>query len=98
MDERLTKEQFNQQLNTRFRIEVEPGNPLELEIVKVMSLFSAPHNEQFSVELIAPANRPLEQATYVMEHEALGTQHIFITPIARDDKGLHYEAVFNYLL
>ena len=98
MDERLTKEQFGEQLNTTFRIEVEPGNPIELEIIKVTSLFSSPRNEQFSVELIAPANRPLEQSTYIMEHEALGTQHIFITPIARDDKGLHYEAVFNYLL
>ena len=36
----------------------------------------------------------LPQATYVVTHEAVGEQEIFLVPIGRDDDGVRDEAAF----
>ncbi|MGA6982749.1 MAG: hypothetical protein WBZ11_14440 [Candidatus Sulfotelmatobacter sp.] len=32
-----------------------------------------------------------------MKHDSIGDFELFLVPIARDDSGTHYEAVFNRL-
>mgnify|MGYP001825895240 FL=1 len=36
----------------------------------------------------------LQQQTYPVEHDSLGSMQLFIVPIGPDEKGMRYEAVF----
>jgi hypothetical protein len=51
--------------------------------------------EAFSVLFTGPADAPLPQQMYGMGHERLGDAEVFLVPIGLDDRGFHYEAVFN---
>lgn len=92
-------ESFWQQLNTKFRVSVESANPVELELVEVVVRQSEPNEqagmERFSVFFYGPATSFLPQQTYELVHQELGAMHLFIVPIAQDQRGVKYEAVFN---
>ncbi|MCF6376704.1 hypothetical protein L2K70_03730 [Nocardioides KLBMP 9356] len=49
---------------------------------------------QFSLVFLGPHDAPLPQATYVVTHQAVGEQEIFLVPIGRDADGVRYEAAF----
>ena len=49
----------------------------------------------FSLFFRGPADAPLPQATYALEHDELGKLEIFIVPVGRDEQGTDYEAAFN---
>ena len=49
----------------------------------------------FSLTFRGPAESPLPQATYGLEHADLGAFDLFIVPIGRDDGGMIYEAVIT---
>lgn len=50
----------------------------------------------FSVIFLGPPGAPiLPQATYHLEHEALGRLEIFLVPVGREGDRIQYEAVFN---
>ena len=98
MSVQLTEAEFSKHVNTKFRISIEP--PLELELTEVKGYLSQP-NEQTGMERVSaffrgPGDRPLKQAIYPLEHDVMGTIDLFLVPIARDEKGFRYEAVFNY--
>ncbi|HEV2802039.1 MAG TPA: hypothetical protein VGW12_16305 [Pyrinomonadaceae bacterium] len=96
MLEQLTRDSFAAQLNTKFRINVEPEKTVELELVEVQAHGDVKgQSERFSVFFRGPLELLLPQSTYRMEHDALGSPEIFIVPIRRDDAGFYYEAVFN---
>ncbi|HEX8457831.1 MAG TPA: hypothetical protein VF656_11085 [Pyrinomonadaceae bacterium] len=96
MLEQLTRDSFAAQLNTKFRVEVEPEKAVELELAEVQGHGDvAGQTERFSVYFRGPLELFLPQNTYRMEHDALGSPEIFIVPIRRDDAGFYYEAVFN---
>lgn len=94
----LTEKEFSKHVNTKFRIAGEP--PLELELTEVKGYLSKPNEqtgmERFSAFFRGPGDRYLPQASYPLEHEVMGTFDLFLVPISRDEKGLRYEAVFNY--
>jgi len=94
----LTEEEFSKHLNTKFRIAGE--QPLELELTEVKGYLSKPNEEsgmeRFSAFFYGPGDRYLRQRVYTLEHEAMGAFELFLVPIARDEKGFRYEAVFNY--
>ena len=94
----LTEEEFSKHLNTKFRIAGE--QPLELELTEVKGYSSKAHEqsgmERFSAFFYGPGDRYLRQRVYTLEHEAMGAFELFLVPIARDEKGFRYEAVFNY--
>lgn len=95
MTEDLTREAFLEQLNSKFLMRPANAEPLELELVSVTELPSAPGQDQFSVIFLAPLNAPMAQGVYQLEHPQLGTFGIFLVPVGRDPQGLQYEALFN---
>jgi hypothetical protein len=98
MSAQLTEEEFTKHLNTRFRVTSE--QPLELELTEVKGYLSKPNEEsgmeRFSAFFYGPGDRYLRQRVYALEHDVMGAFELFLVPIARDEKGLRYEAVFNY--
>ena len=98
MPEKLSKEDFSENLNTRFRIPFQSGEVAELELIEVLETMRTPRQQQFSIFFHGPLNYMLPQGTYRMEHEKLGAIDIFIVPIGREQDGFRYEAVFNYVL
>ena len=98
MSEQLTKDSLSKELNTKFRLSVEPEQMCELELVEVKERGDrAGQAERFSAVFRGPLDYPLPQHSYPMEHERLGNVEIFIVPIRRDEEGFYYEAVFNRL-
>ncbi len=98
-DTTLTEENFSKHLHTNFYIPVN-GQQLALELAEVKNYLGGPTEqkglERFSVYFDGPAEVVLAQQTYSVDHEQMGTFQIFLVPIAKLDKGIRYEAVFNY--
>ena len=94
----LTEKEFSKHVNTKFRVALE--EPLELELTEVKGYLSKPHEEsgmeRFSAYFHGPADQYLKQGSYPLAHDVMGEFEIFLVPIAQDEKGLRYEAVFNY--
>jgi hypothetical protein len=100
MPERLTQEAFTQHLHTKFRVRLteERATLLELEEVKPFPALSHARKdmERFSLYFNGPGEVPLPQSIYRLEHEQMGEVDIFLVPVALDEHGYHYEAVFSY--
>ena len=45
-----------------------------------------------------PLNQPLGQGMYQTTHASLEAAPLFIVPVAREEDGYRYEAVFNHLV
>ncbi|HZS06619.1 MAG TPA: hypothetical protein VFD58_17410 [Blastocatellia bacterium] len=95
MTEQPTKEAFAENLRTSFRLHAGGPEPLEIELVSLTTLPSAPRQEQFSLIFRGPANSPLQQNIYRLDHDRIGSLEIFLVPIARDKDGVQFEAIFN---
>jgi len=93
----LNAEIFRQQLNTKFKIAIEDGQPVVLELVAVDEPRQhAPGMELFSLQFLGPFAPRLAQRTHLLEHEQLGEFEIFLTAIgAEPGKGTEYESVFH---
>ncbi len=68
------------------------------ELIQVTVLGAAGPNSTrrpFSIIFRGPKDRRLPQMIYKLKHEKLGEMEIFLVPVAVDEKGYHYEAVFN---
>jgi hypothetical protein len=90
---------FSRQLNTKFTVEVESSEPIELELVEVAVRQSEANEqagmERFSTFFYGPGNFFLPQQTYELRHPEMGEMAVFIVPIGADEKGYRYEAIFN---
>lgn len=86
-------------LGDRFRIGIDGEGPLEVELIEAKGLSrvgaSPGRRESFSLLFLGPPHPLLPQRMYAFEHDVLGRLEIFIVPIARDDRGVSYEAIFN---
>ena len=94
----LTEKEFSKHVNTKFRI---PGEqPIELELAEVKGYLSKAHEqtgmERFSAFFSGPRQPYLPQRVYPLEHEQMGAFELFLVPVASDENGFRYEAVFNY--
>lgn len=72
------------------------GRPVELTVDEVQVVgpgFDRP--EAFSVLFTGPDEAPLPQQMHALGHDRLGGAEVFLVPIGRDERGYHYEAVFN---
>ena len=100
MPSSLTEKEFSQHLNTSFRVKLDSAEPLELKLVEVKGYPGTPSErsdmERFSVFFTGPADLRLPQHLYQLEHDRMGKFDIFLVPIAGNEKGFQYEAVFNY--
>lgn len=98
MSEALTRDDFSGCLGSLFRIAPASAGQLELTLQQVSELASCPGQESFSIILHGPVERLLQQGMYAFEHERIGLREIFIVPVARDEQGISYEAIFNRLV
>lgn len=96
----LTEEEFSKHVNTKFRVELDGENSVDLELTEVKEYMSR-HNEQtgmerFSIYFQGPAETLLPQKLYAFQHAEMGSFEMFLVPIAKNDRGFSYESVFNY--
>lgn len=95
---------FKNCVNTRFLVEVTPGNTAELELVEAEitgdSLQSkpSPRYESFSLTFRSEASGQLPQRTYRFKQPQIGEFDLFIVPVAAEGRAILYQAVFNRLL
>lgn len=101
----ITLAKFSQLLRTRFRVEINPNDAIEVELVQATSGgmvapggASLPQYESFSLLFHGAQTRPLRQGMYPFEHPELGRFELFIVPIAAENGMIHYQAVFNRLV
>ena len=97
LTEDLTREALLANLHSKFLMRFPNAEPLELELLSVTDLPGSAGQEQMSAVFLAPPQAPAAQGLYELEHEHFGTFGIFLVPIALDQKGLQYEAIFNRL-
>jgi len=75
------------------------GTQVELRLVTVQRYPEQPHAPRrapFSLIFAGPAAPVLQQATWPLEHAALGRREIFLVPIGPGPDGaMRYEAAFN---
>ncbi len=98
MIEHLTKTGLAENLHTQFRLCLDSIQTSELELVSMNDTRTAPGYESFSLLFRGEANDRLDQGMYRLEHATLGAFDLFIVPVAQDQTGRYYEAVFNRLL
>ncbi len=96
--EDLTKASLIENLHTPFRLCLEQNRMSELELVELTEGQSPPEYESFALLFRGAARDPLGQGMYRVEHDGLGTFDLFIVPVAQDQMGRYYEAVFNRLV
>ncbi len=94
----LTKAAFAECLHAPFEIELPNGTRSKVELVEVNEGRANARHESFSLLFRGDCNVVHPQATYSMQHATMGMFDIFITPVARNEQGTFYEAVFNRLL
>ena len=93
-------ETFSPFLDTDFRLtDPTTGDPLVLRLTAVVAggrQPGAPRVEPFTLTFSGPPAPILQQRTYGLVHDALGSLDIFLVPIGYDASGsVRYEAVFN---
>lgn len=98
MLDKFTSSDFAACLDQKFIIHLEAATRADAVLLQVAELPVAGPGAQrkpFSIVLRGPRDRRLPQRIYKVEHEKLGVLELFLVPIAMDDHGFHYEAVFN---
>jgi hypothetical protein len=98
MSEPWERDNLAGNVHTSFRLSTEDGRTLDLELVSVSGLHETERQKNFSIIFLGPLDRPLGQGMYRMEHDRMETIDLFIVPVAKNDKGFEYEAVFNHLV
>ena len=100
MTANLTEEEFSKHVNTKFRVELDGENGVDLELTEVKGYMSKHHEqtgmERFSIYFQGPPEPYLEQKLYAFQHAEMGSFEMFLVPIAKNDLGFSYESVFNY--
>ena len=91
----LTYEAFAQQVNSRFQVQLDQQNTVELELTEISEAKREGNQEQFSIVFRGPANAFLGQETRSVSHPEMGQFHLFLVPVNQDAEGFYYEAVFN---
>ena len=84
-----------------FALDAGDAGRVELELLeaRLQHPDSPPTDESgarapFSLLFLGPAEPVLPQHIYRLEHESIGPLEIFVVPVARDETGTTYEAVF----
>lgn len=94
----VTHGDYEQNLATVFRVGSASVDSIGLVLTQVSELRSSPGQESYSIVFRGPEDRLLPQGTYTLDHDRLGEQDLFIVPVAGDEQGISYEAVFNRLV
>lgn len=95
MTELPTRDDFHQQLNTKFNVFFDGENPTEIELTEVSEMRRKPQYEAFALAFQVPKTVPPHQGLFRVEHEALGTMDLFMVPFEENENGYGFEALFN---
>jgi uncharacterized protein DUF6916 len=95
MEASLTHEEFSEQANRKFEVEVDENTVVELELIEVSDLKLYPQQEEFVLLFRGPSDTFLGQGGRYFRNDKMGRFEIFIVPIRQDAQGYYYEAVFN---
>jgi hypothetical protein len=98
MPEQLSREDFAGCVGSSFRLCPDRPDAFDLVVEEVSELSAAGGQASFSVLFRGPGDLRVPQGTYPLANERLGRVEIFIVPIARDERGFLYEALFNRLV
>lgn len=98
MTELFTIDTFSGYVNTEFLMHYGDSQSAELDLISVTDVGSSARQIQFSLVFLGPNEAPLAQGIYRIEHDELGALDLFLVPIGRDKRGVHYEAIFNRIL
>jgi hypothetical protein len=85
-------QQYQDQIGSDFLVRL--GDEAVALVLKEVGDTSDSVTERFALSFQGPADRFLEQNTYVLEHSELGEEAIFIVPVAKQAEGFIYQAVF----
>lgn len=97
----LTCEEARDLVGSRFQVRFDDGLTVDLqleEVVLVMEKHVSPqmHRDAFAMHFRGPRNQQLQQGTYPIVHDTLGGPlPMFIVPIAVEQPGVLYEAIFS---
>ena len=102
MLDKVTESDFSELLNQKFRLYLDSGKALPVELIETTNLASktqetrGPNNrDPFSIVFRGPKDAGLPQRIYKIEHKKVGKLDLFLVPIGPDDKGMRYEAIFT---
>lgn len=92
----LTHQDFSRLTDRSFSGAIEGRSfTLVLDEVRTFDQVRLPDGAREAFSLLFRSGAALPQGTYPLVNEELGPQDIFLVPVARDEAGLVYEAVFN---
>lgn len=99
MTELLQTSDFQSQLDQIFSIHLDDARTIDLQLVSVTELGTASQTgsrNPFSLHFLGPVSQQyLQQHTYPMVNETLGTLDIFIVPLGAEAGRMRYEAIFT---
>lgn len=97
MLDNVTKETFEPRQGETFKLTDEEAGEIALELAEVRGtgLDGKAAREQFSLHFHGPREPLMPQRIYRLENATAGAMDIFLVPIARDDEGTTYEAIFT---
>jgi hypothetical protein len=100
MDRTLVFEDFADKVGQGFAIAVDDGAASVAATLAEAELLNPGRGlgagrVPFSLIFVADHPAVLPQRLYRIEHQALGPLSIFLVPIARDARGVSYQATFN---
>jgi hypothetical protein len=84
-------------IGTTFDVLNNPANVFTLTLKSIVEHQKTAHNHAFSLFFHGPQTPFMPQAIYMLQHAKLGALEIFLVPVARDQDGFEYEAVFNQM-
>ena len=92
----LTLATFEPLVGDAFTLDAGAEQPLDLVLESAAQAGVRPGaRDPFSLIFRGPAEPMLPQAIYPLAHAGLGRLDIFVVPIARDDDGVQYQAIFT---
>jgi hypothetical protein len=99
MTELLQSIDFQTQLDQVFSIHLDDATAIDLQLVSVTALGAASQTgfrNPFSLHFLGPVSQHyLQQHTYQMVNQQLGTLDIFIVPLGAEVSRMRYEAIFT---
>ena len=91
-------ETFTPHIGSAFKVTMQAGASLGLELVEVQPGPTSPKVMQFSIFFRGPREPALSQRMYHLQHPRLGEMDLFLVPVAQEPQGMMYQAVFNRFL
>jgi hypothetical protein len=99
MLDKLQSADFITHLHEHFRISLDNGQTIVLELVSVQDVgagYPADRRHPFSLLFLGPESDVyLRQHTYPLQHDQMGTLDLFIVPLGPDGRRMRYEAIFS---